>query len=402
MDKYDSHSSRHAALVTEAEDSFEEDEWDADPASERTRPPAAKQHGRRMRASPRASSRAGGNRPDARDRNDDGAESPETAEDDFEDESSRFLRTRERAPIRRRRLASSRFGRSAIAVLIVVAAVGIFLLSLATRNFFRSDPLFRIDSTSAIEITGNQAVPRAELVNIFGSDIGRNVFFVPLAERRAELEQIPWVQRATVMRVLPNRLRVAVTERVPIAFVRLGNTVDLIDAQGVLLRMSPSAIAARHYSFPVIGGIRRNDPPEVRESKAAAYQKFIAALDAGAANAAAKISEVIVSDPDDIRALIPENGSEILIHFGNTNYLDRFQRFQQHIADWERQYPALASVDLRYDSQAVLDMAPAQPAKAAAPSSVAGSHTVARSKKTVKKAPRTARKARAHVVRRRR
>lgn len=382
--------------MTEAEDSFGEDDWETDSSSERARRPAANQRSRRTRSG----SRGAGRRTDSLDRTGDAGdiEGPDSFEESSEDESSRFLRTRERAPIRRRRLPTGRLGRSAIAIVIVVAAVGLFTLSVVARDFFRSDPLFRIDSASAIEITGNHAVPRAELVNIFGSDIGRNVFFVPLAERRVELEQIPWVEEATVMRVLPNRIRVAITERVPIAFVRLGNTVELIDAEGVLLRMSTAAIAARHYSFPVISGIRRQDSAEVRAAKAAAYQKFILALDAGAANAKAKISEVIVSDPDDIRALIPENGSEILIHFGNSDYLQRFQRFQQHIADWQRQYPALASVDLRYDSQAVLDMAPAPVAKAATVSPSSGAHAGARVKHAPKRAPRKT----GHVVRRRR
>jgi len=32
-----------------------------------------------------------------------------------------------------------------------------------------------------------------EMLPVFGEDIGRNIFFVPLNERRKQLEAIPWV-----------------------------------------------------------------------------------------------------------------------------------------------------------------------------------------------------------------
>jgi cell division protein FtsQ len=54
---------------------------------------------------------------------------------------------------------------------------------------------------------------------------------------------------------------------------------------------------------------------------------------------------------------MPEQGSDILAHFGEDHFLDRYERFQAHIAEWRQQYPHLASVDLRYDNQVVLQMA---------------------------------------------
>ena len=53
-----------------------------------------------------------------------------------------------------------------------------------------------------------------------------------MEQRRAQLEAMPWVEHATVMRLLPNRLRVEVVERVPVAFVRQGGTIGLVPMQG--------------------------------------------------------------------------------------------------------------------------------------------------------------------------
>ena len=45
----------------------------------------------------------------------------------------------------------------------------------------------------------------------------------------SSLESIPWVQEATVERALPDRIRVELTERAPVAFLRTGNELQLVD-----------------------------------------------------------------------------------------------------------------------------------------------------------------------------
>lgn len=266
------------------------------------------------------------------------------------------MRSRRRVPIRRGIVPKTRTGRILFALLVVLALALLVMLVLFVRNFLRSDPRFRISSASSIQIAGNSEVTRPELLSVFGSDIGRNIFFVPLRERRAELEQLPWVAHATVMRLLPDQLRVSVVERVPIAFLRSGNAIELVDASGVPLNMTPAMMAAKHYSFPVVTGITARDPLPVRAARMRLYQQFIAALDSGGAKVSSQLSEVDLSDPEDIRVLMPTPGNAILVHFGQDDFLERYQRYRQHLEEWLRNYPHLASVDLRYDGQVVLEM----------------------------------------------
>ncbi len=195
------------------------------------------------------------------------------------------------------------------------------------------------------------------MLAVFGSDIGRNVFFVPLEERRKELEAIPWVERATVMRLLPNQIRVAVVEREPVAFVRSGEQIGLVDANGVLLSMSPEAMARRHYSFPVLTGIDPGDPPASRKARMAVYLRLMADLDSTGRHFSEQISEIDLTDPEDARVLMPEQGRDILAHFGDGDFLERYLRYKEYIGQWRQQYPHLAAVDLRFDRQVVLNMA---------------------------------------------
>jgi len=200
-------------------------------------------------------------------------------------------------------------------------------------------------------------VSRTELLPAFGEDIGRNIFFVPLNERRKELEAIPWIERATVMRLLPDQIRVAVVERTPVAFTRIGEQIGLVDANGVLLSMPPADMAAHHYSFPVLTGIDPRDPPAARKMRMDVYLRLMAALDSTGQHYSENISEIDLTDPEDARVLMPEQGRDILAHFGEDHFLERYLRYRAHIAQWRQQYPKLAAVDLRYDQQVVLEMA---------------------------------------------
>jgi cell division protein FtsQ len=276
--------------------------------------------------------------------------------DDEDREEDAFLRARRRVPVRRGLIPASRRGRITAVAAVVFAIVALLLLVVGIRNFFRDDPRFRIASSSSIQIMGNSQVTRPELLSVFGSDLGRNIFFIPLRARRASLEDLPWVEHATVMRLLPDQLRVAIVERTPVAFVRHGNTIGLVDAHGVLLHLPPAAMAAKHYSFPVVTGISDKDPLSVRAARMHLFQQFVNDLDSGGTKVSTQLSEVDLSDPEDIWALLPAQGSDIQVHFGDSDFLARYRSYQQHLPEWRQQYPHLTSVDMRYENQVVLDM----------------------------------------------
>jgi cell division protein FtsQ len=160
------------------------------------------------------------------------------------------------------------------------------------------------------------------------------------------------------MRLLPDQIHVNIVERTPIAFVRQGQQIGLADADGVLLSMSPARMTQHHYSFPVVTGIDPRDPPPSRRARMAVYQRLVGELDSTGQRLSEQISEIDLTDPEDARVLMPEQGADILAHFGDEQFLTRYQRYKAHIAEWRQQYPRLAAVDLRYEQQVVLEMAP--------------------------------------------
>jgi len=251
---------------------------------------------------------------------------------------------------------ASTVGRVFVGLGILIVLGGLTTAGVLLKNGLERDARFRIDGAGNIEATGLTEVSRAEMLPVFGEDIGRNIFFVPLGERRRQLEQIPWVERATVMRLLPDQLRVQVVERQPVAFVRHGQQIGLVDGSGVLLTMPAATMAQHHYSFPVVTGIDPRDPLPSRKGRMAVYQRLLAELDANNQQLSEQISEIDLTDAEDARVIMPAEGGDILAHFGDDRFLERYQRYKAHIAEWRQQYPKLAAVDLRYDQQVVLEM----------------------------------------------
>jgi len=255
-------------------------------------------------------------------------------------------------------LPKTKWSRIAAGAALAMLAGLCFGALLLVRDSVMHDPRFFIQSASSIEIQGNVHLTRDELVNIFGEDVERNIFYVSLPQRRAQLQQLPWVENATVMRLLPNRLRVSIVERTPVAFVRQGGRIGLVDASGVLLDLPQHGQGDAHYSFPVVTGILASDPASTRAARMKLFEQFTHDLDSSGEHISEKLSEVDLSDPEDVKALIPDDGKDVLVHFGDTNFLDRYHKFEEHLAEWRTQYPALSSVDMRYERQVVLEMQP--------------------------------------------
>ncbi len=266
----------------------------------------------------------------------------------------------------------STVGRVVAGCVLVAAMVGFTAALWELRSMLGKEPRLVIESSAAIQITGNKHLTRPQLLSVFGEDVERNVLTVPLEERRAELERLPWVEHATVMRLLPNRFRVAIVERTPVAFVRQGSRIGLVDAHGVLLDMAPEAdgtdeAGETHYSFPVVTGLVQADPVSVRAARMKLFQRFEAELDAGGERVSKELSEVDLSNPEDVKALIPAGKSDVLVHFGDKDFLHRYELFEKNLAGWQASYPRLASADMRYERQVVLEMAPGTAVSAAAP-----------------------------------
>ena len=272
---------------------------------------------------------------------------------DPSDEEPQFRRAQRRVPVRKgpvTRKAANRLRRAAFAI-IIIAALGILWMALA--RYGERSWRFRIESSDNIEVQGIENVSRAQVLDLMGADIGRNIFKVPLQDRKLQIEEIPWVESATVMRLLPDRIRINIKERTPVAFVRIGKKVSLIDANGVVMEMPPKSRSG--YSFPVITGMQDSDPLSTRAARMHIFANLMASLDANGAGYSKDISEVQLNDPDDVKVTVEDPAGAVVIHLGADSFLERYKVFIAHVQEWRQQFAKLDSVDLRYNGQIIVN-----------------------------------------------
>jgi cell division protein FtsQ len=283
------------------------------------------------------------------------------------EQESPFLRAQKRVAVRRGSLPR----KTALSLRWIALALAILLLvGIASASLYRYGKhswRFRVDSSDLIEVTGAQHVSHSQIMEVMGIDIGRNIFFVPLAQRQHQLEQIPWVESASVMRFVPNRLRIEIHERTPVAFARIGSHISLIDAGGNLMELtqggkhagvpgaSGSGATGSKYSFPVISGMNGNEPLSTRAARMKSYNDLIQQLDFGGARYSQEISEVDLTDVEDVKVVTADPNGDVLVHLGSSNYLQRYRVYVTHVQAWRAQFDKLESVDLRYDGQIIVN-----------------------------------------------
>src|SRR5580700_9537736 len=277
------------------------------------------------------------------------------------DEESPFLRGQKRVSARRSSLPKKTRHGLLWATLAAALCCAAGLAAAGLYHYGERSWRFRVESSDNIEVTGMQNVTKAQIMEVMGADIGRNIFFIPLAQQKAQLEQVAWVESASVMRFVPNRLKVEIHERTPVAFARVGPRMFLIDAGGTLMELTQK----HRYSFPVILGMNPGEPLSTRRPRMKAYADMVRDLDAGGAHYSQDLSEVDLCDLEDVKVRVNDPAGDVLVHLGSSDYLRRYKIYVSHAQGWLQQFQRLESVDLRYDNQIIVNPEIQRSAKAA-------------------------------------
>jgi cell division protein FtsQ len=119
--------------------------------------------------------------------------------------------------------------------------------------------------------------------------------------------------------------------------------------------MDLPAAGKKKFSFPVILGMNSGEPPSTRAARMKIYNDLVSQLDAGGAHYSQELSEVDLSDGEDVRVFPSDPQGEVLVHLGSGNYLERYKVYVSHVREWRQQFDKLESVDLRYDRQIIVN-----------------------------------------------
>ena len=277
--------------------------------------------------------------------------------DALAEEEPKYLRRQKPVEIRKRKFNRKAWPMYRRVLAVGIASVAIGLVLYEAGNYFLFSPGVMLTSADQIVIEGNRFIPRDAVVEKFAADMDHSVVRVPLGERRKALETLPWVEQARVQRVLPNRIRVEITERTPVAFLRTANELSLVDSHGMILDRPVEG----DFRFPVVGGIAESMPLDQRKQRMTTYVQFMKEIELSKPGADDRISEVDISDASDLRATLTGLGSDagnaspILVHFGDSDFGNRFHLLAGNIDQWRASAGSVDSVDLRFARQVVVN-----------------------------------------------
>ncbi len=200
------------------------------------------------------------------------------------------------------------------AALKVILGVLILVTLFVGYRVAASAALFQVRT---IDVTGTTRTSAEEIEGLTRRAVSRTgVWRADLNAISRELSRLPGVRRAVVSRVLPDRLRVRVTERVPVAVVRnsAGHFV-WVDDEGIALgEMKPSDQIPAFF----IRGWNEEGTEEARQENVARVQKYLELLQEwNAAGLSERISEVTLVDFRDIRVQLAGNDSQIEVRLGS-------------------------------------------------------------------------------------
>src|SRR5881394_4405851 len=189
-----------------------------------------------------------------------------------------------------------------------VIAIVILIASIVGYRMAASAALFQVQ---AIDVSGTSRTSAEEIQGRTRRALSRTgVWRADLSAISNELSQLPGVRRAVVSRVLPDRLRVRVTERVPVAVIRTaaGHFV-WVDDDGVML--GEMKADDRMPAF-FIRGWNEEGGEDARKENIERIQKYLELLHAwDAAGLSQRVSEVTLYDTRDVRVQLAGSDSQI-------------------------------------------------------------------------------------------
>ncbi len=249
-------------------------------------------------------------------------------------------------PLRRNGKAeSTRFSLRALAAYVPTAlkiAFGILaLIGLAIG--YRAASSASLFQVRTVDVVGTSRTSPQEVEGLVRRRVSHmGVWRADLSGLSAELSQLPGVRRAVVTRVLPDGLRVRITERVPLAVVRTSSGRFVwVDDEGVML--GPMKSSDQMPPFFILGW-NEEGTSEARADNAERVKKYQEALrEWQAVGLVDRVSEVNLYDVRDVRAQLAGNDSQIEVRVGSHDLGLRLQAALEEL-DRYKQTPRGTSI----------------------------------------------------------
>jgi cell division septal protein FtsQ len=244
-------------------------------------------------------------------------------------------------------------GRRLVAALKMIGKLGALFLMV---SFILSVFVYAYTSDKfnlhTITLHGCKELDSKQIEAIVRQDSPANILHINLGGLKTRLEQVPWVKSVEIRRVLPSDLIIYIQERTPSVIIEFRSELMLADKDGIMLdRYDPKY---GKLDVPVFKGVLGEDAESYRlyqeENSARIRQglQMLSEIESGSPEETRKISEVDISDRENLKILLVDDTVEI--YLGEKDYRKRFLALMDNMQQYQElknKYTEIESIDLR-------------------------------------------------------
>jgi cell division septal protein FtsQ len=240
------------------------------------------------------------------------------------------------------------------ALLKVVLAVALGLLAYLGYRTAVSASFFKVKS---VDVAGTSKASREDIRAAVLRLSNAGVWQADLEVIAKELKELPWVRDAVVTRVLPDGLRVRVTEREPRVISRTGGgRLVWVDDDGVVL----GAASPEDEDFFVRGIDESRTPEAAKHNSARVNVARELSREWAQAGLSKRVSELNLEDLDDVRVQLAGQDAAVEVRLGKEDFGKRLRQALE-VLDAQRATPRgpyITYVDVSQGKRAVIGTAP--------------------------------------------
>jgi cell division protein FtsQ len=202
---------------------------------------------------------------------------------------------------------------------------------------------------SRVAVSGNERLSLGVVHALVEGLEGEHILRVDLGQWQRRLLAYPWIQEATLRRVLPDTIDVLVRERRPMAIGRIGGRLYLVDRAGVVIDEYGPNYA--DIDLPIVDGLAsvpRSGGPLVDRSRAELAGRLLNALHARP-DLEARVSQIDVSDARN--GVVILEGDTAMLRIGDRDFAERIQAYIDLAPALRERVMDIDYVDLRFDER---------------------------------------------------
>jgi cell division protein FtsQ len=254
--------------------------------------------------------------------------------------ADRRFRRAQVKPARQRKASLARLARAA-RLLAALGAVGVC-------SYYGAHAVAQARTLQVqdILVQGNRHLARGEVLALVEGLRGEHILATDLDQWRRRLLGSPWVEFVALRRVLPSTVEIVIRERRPLALARLGDSLYLIDEEGLVIDDYGPNYA--QLDLPIVDGLAGGPPtagPTIDPARALLAGRVIAALGARQ-ELLQRVSQLDVSNPHDAVILLDQDPA--FVHVGEDEFLERLQAYLDLSGALRARVPEIEYADLRF------------------------------------------------------